>query len=54
MNLVVLKAAIDRLIYEAVGRRPGERSEYTRAELDTIDQRFQEFLDAAEREVLDA
>ena len=54
MNLVILKAAIDRLIYQAVGRRAGERSEYTRAELDMIDQRFQEFLDAAEREVLDA
>ena len=53
-NFVVLKSAIDRQVNQAVGRGPGERSEFTRSELDTIELRFQELSDAAKREVLDA
>jgi DNA-binding transcriptional MerR regulator len=53
-NFVVVKMAIDRQVDQAVGRRTGERPNFTRAELDTIEQRFQEFSDAAQREVFDA
>lgn len=53
-NFVVLKAAIDRLIAQAVGRSVGERADFTRTELDTIDQRFSELAEAAQREVFDA
>jgi len=53
-NLVVLITAINRQIYQALGRGPGERADYTRAELDTIDQQFEELLNTAEREVFDA
>lgn len=52
-NFVVVKAAIDRLIAAEVGRSIGERAEFTRAELDTIDQRFYELLEAAQSEVFD-
>lgn len=53
-NFVVLKAAIDKLVAEAVGRPVGERAEYTREDLDAIDQRFKELSTAAQREVFDA
>lgn len=53
-NFVVLKAAIDRQVNQAVGRRTGERPDFTRGELDAIDQRFQELSEAAQREVFDA
>jgi len=53
-NFVVLKSAIDRQVNQAVGRGAGERSEFTRSELDTLELRFQELSDAAKREVLDA
>jgi DNA-binding transcriptional MerR regulator len=53
-NFVVLKAAIDRQVNQAVGRRTGERPDFTRAELDAIEERFQELSEAAQREVFDA
>ncbi|MBD3160228.1 MAG: DEAD/DEAH box helicase [Candidatus Lokiarchaeota archaeon] len=53
-NFVVLKAAIDRQVAQAVGRGVGERSEYTSAELDIIDQQFAELSHAAQQEVFDA
>jgi hypothetical protein len=39
---------------EAVGRGPGERNEYTRAEYDIIDSHFDDLVGAAKREILDA
>ena len=51
-NFVVMKKAIDRNIMEAVRRRPGERAEYTREELEIIRARFNELVALAEREVL--
>lgn len=53
-NFVVIKSEIDRKIAEAVGRSLGERSEFTRIELDTIDQCFFELSKAAQQEVFDA
>lgn len=53
-NFVVLKAAIDQKVNHAVGRGTGERHEFTRSELDTIQQRFPELVEAAVREVFDA
>ena len=53
-NFVVLKAAIDRQVNQAVGRGTGERPDFKRAELDAIDERFQELSEAAQREVFDA
>jgi DNA-binding transcriptional MerR regulator len=50
-HFVVLKAAIDQQVNHAVGRRTGERHEFTRSELDTIQQRFQELVEAAVGEV---
>ncbi len=53
-NFVVLKSAIDRQVNQAVGRGPGQRHEFTRPELDTIEQRFVDLVAAAEREVFGA
>jgi len=53
-NFVVLKAAIDEQVNRAVDRGPGERHEFTRAELDAIEARFPELVRAAEREVFRA
>jgi len=53
-NFVVVKAAIDRKVAQAVGRGVGERAEYTRAELDIIDQQFPELSEAAQQEIFDA
>jgi hypothetical protein len=50
-NFVVLKSAIDRQINKAAGRGEGERPEFTRAELDTIEARYAELVTNAEREV---
>lgn len=52
-NFVVLKAAIDGQINQAVGRGAGERHEFTRSELETIDARFSELVAAAVTEVFD-
>lgn len=53
-NLIVLKAAIDRQINAAVGRRKGQRSDFSRAELDQIDKNFAEIVATAISEVLNA
>lgn len=50
-NFVVVKAAIDKSIATAVGRKTGERAEYTRADLDLIDGIFGELVQTAEKEV---
>ncbi len=50
-NFVVLKAAIDRQVNSAVGRKSGERHEFTKIELDSIDQKFAEILTCAVEEV---
>jgi DNA-binding transcriptional MerR regulator len=52
-NFVVLKAAIDQQVNQAVGRAAGERSDFTRADLDTIAARFPELSEAVQREVFD-
>lgn len=53
-NFVVLKASIDRHVAAAAGRSTGQRAQYTRAELDGIDAKFEELISAAELEVLGA
>ena len=52
-NLIVLKAAIDRQVNAAAGRGAGQRHEFSREELDRIDQGFDGILAAAVREVFD-
>jgi hypothetical protein len=53
-NLIVVKSAIDRRIAKSVGRKPGERSEYTRPELDQIDESFPAIVEQALEEVFSA
>ncbi len=53
-NFVVLKSAIDRLVNTAVGRQSGERHEFTRPELDQIEENFSGILDDAVQEVFGA
>ena len=50
-NFVVLKSAIDNRVNEAIGRKTGERHDFTRQELDAIDSRFGQLVQAAEQEV---
>ncbi len=50
-NFVIVKAAIDSLVNTAIGKKAGERHEFTRPELDTIDARFAELVQAAEKEL---
>ena len=50
-NFVVLKAGIDRQVNAAVGRKARERSEFTRDELDRIEQDFAAIVERAEQEV---
>jgi superfamily II DNA or RNA helicase len=50
-NFVIVKAAIDKHVNEAVGRSSGERHEFTRPELDAIHGRFAELVAATEQEV---
>jgi len=52
-NLIVLKTAIDRQVNRLVGRGSGERSEFTRAELDKIDEQFAVLVQVATGEVID-
>jgi hypothetical protein len=52
-NLIVLKAAIDRQVNTAVNRNTGQRSEFSRYELEQIDSSFENILAAAVREVFD-
>lgn len=51
INFVILKAAIDRKINASVGRESRERHEFTRPELDQIDQGFDSFVESAEQEI---
>lgn len=53
-NFVILKAAIDQKVNQAVGRSPGERHELTRADLEAIQLQFQELVAAAVVEVFGA
>jgi len=53
-NFVVLKSAIDRRISAEIGRGQGERSEYTRAELNQINDNFDTIIADAVQEVFDA
>jgi hypothetical protein len=39
-NLIVMKTALDRQVNATVGRPTGQRHEFSRAELDQIDQAF--------------
>lgn len=52
-NLIVMKAAIDRQINVTVGRGAGQRHEFSRAELDQIDQGFAAIAANAANEVFD-
>lgn len=52
-NLIVMKAAIDRYVNSAVGRKTGERSDFTQSQLDQINQTFVTIVDQAVREVFD-
>lgn len=53
-NFVVFKTAIDRKINDATGRGNRQRHEFNRVELDMIDQRFPELVEAATNEVFNA
>jgi superfamily II DNA or RNA helicase len=50
-NFVVVKSAIDRGIMVVVRRRPGDRAEYTREELEIIRGRFDDIVAQVEREL---
>jgi hypothetical protein len=49
-----LKAAIDRQVAAAVGRKLRERSEFTQPQLDQIDAQFDAIVGRAIQEVLNA
>lgn len=53
-NFVVLKSAIDRKIYQFVGRELGSRHEFTKAELDSIRENLDQIIAEAVSEVFDA
>lgn len=53
-NLIVLKAAIDRKVNNLVGRASGQRSDFTRTELDQIDAAFEALVAEASEEVFSA
>ena len=53
-NFVVLKSAIDRQVNAAVGHQSRERHEFTRPELDQIEQDFAGIVDRAVEEVFGA
>jgi superfamily II DNA or RNA helicase len=53
-NLIVMKAAIDRQVNTAVGRTAGERSDFTRPQLDEIDKNFATMVERAVKEVFNA
>lgn len=50
-NLVVMKSAIDKQVNKSVGKKSGERSEFTRPELDEINANFESILAVTEKEV---
>jgi hypothetical protein len=53
-NLIVMKAAIDRQVNAAVQRKVGERSDFTRLQLDEIDSKFAVIVERAVQEVFNA
>ncbi len=53
-NLIVMKSAIDRQANAAVGRKVGERSDFTRLQLDEIQSNFAAIVDRAIQEVFNA
>ena len=53
-NFVVLKATIDREVNAAVGHQPGKRHEFSRIELDQIEQGFTGIVERAVQEVFGA
>jgi hypothetical protein len=53
-NLIVMKAAIDRQVNTAVGRKAGERSDFTRPQLDEIDKKFVALVEQAVQEVFNS
>lgn len=50
-NLIVMKSAIDRHVNTAVGRKAGERSDFTRPQLEQIDRDFAAVVERAVQEV---
>lgn len=52
-NWVVLKAAIDKQVNKLVGRKSGERHEFSQADLDKVNDQLDSLISAAEREVFD-
>lgn len=52
-NLIVMKAAIDRRVNSVVGRGSGERHDFSRDELEQINQAFADVVAAAINEVID-
>ncbi len=53
-NLIVMKSAIDRQANAAVGRKVGERSDFTRLQLDQIEAEFAAIVGRAVQEVFNA
>ncbi len=53
-NLILMKSAIDRRVNSAVGRSGGERSDFTRSQLDQIERDFPAIVDQAVQEVFGA
>lgn len=53
-NLIVMKAAIDRHVNTAIGRETGERSDFTRPQLDQIERDFVAIVELAIQEVFNA
>ena len=53
-NLIVLKAAIDRHVNTAVGRKAGERSDFSRPQLEQIEKDFAAIMERAVQEVFNA
>jgi hypothetical protein len=49
-----LKAAIDRHVNTTVGRKAGERSDFTQPQLDQIDSDFAAIVERAVQEVFNA
>jgi hypothetical protein len=53
-NFIVLKAGIDRHVNTAVGRKVGERSDFSRPQLEHIEKDFSAIVDRAVQEVFNA
>lgn len=53
-NFVIMKAAIDRRVNQAVNRGARERHDFTQGDLDVIEMQYKELISAAIREIFDA